>query len=343
MSWLFSRALVAAYSEATSSDGARSALLNGSPTPQAFLPPDRMTAFSRPSRFGMTFRPLTDDLGAAVLTWCQEVSRARTSASPERAQALTERAAECGEAWRGSLARFDPATSSWRTAQPSLLEDLGESSVTWPRSGMTAGGQCWELPMLGRRTSGTDSGLSEQKWPTPQTRGFTNDGDLMALGKMCDSWEEMSAMAYRSSEKKKAMYWPTPRAGNPGSRPNGKGGKVLAEEVEIAAGLRQRGERMWPTQTVCGNYNRKGASATSGDGLATAVLKCATPTARDWRSGKASQATHDKNSRPLSEQIGGSLNPTWVEWLMGWPLGWTDLKPLATDRCLSAPQQLGGC
>ena len=26
----------------------------------------------------------------------------------------------------------------------------------------------------------------------------------------------------------------------------------------------------------------------------------------------------------------GQLNPTWVEWLMGWPLGWTDLKPLET-------------
>jgi len=29
---------------------------------------------------------------------------------------------------------------------------------------------------------------------------------------------------------------------------------------------------------------------------------------------------------------GGQLNPMWVEWLMGWPLGWTDLKPLATDK-----------
>ncbi len=27
-----------------------------------------------------------------------------------------------------------------------------------------------------------------------------------------------------------------------------------------------------------------------------------------------------------------SLNPNWVEWLMGWPIGWTALKPLATDR-----------
>jgi hypothetical protein len=54
-------------------------------------------------------------------------------------------------------------------------------------------------------------------------------------------------------------------------------------------------QSMWPTPTQDGNYNRKGASATSGDGLATAV--------------------------------GGSLNPTWVEWLMGFPLGWTALDP----------------
>jgi len=75
--------------------------------------------------------------------------------------------------------------------------------------------------------------------------------------------------------------------------------------------------------------------------LAYAVVRHATPTARDWRSGKASQATHDKNSRPLSEQIGGSLNPPWVEWLMGWPLGWTDLKPLETGKFQPVQQPHG--
>ena len=37
----------------------------------------------------------------------------------------------------------------------------------------------------------------------------------------------------------------------------------------------------------------------------------------------------------LGLQVGegfGPLNPTWVEWLMGWPLGWTDLHASATDR-----------
>jgi hypothetical protein len=29
---------------------------------------------------------------------------------------------------------------------------------------------------------------------------------------------------------------------------------------------------------------------------------------------------------------GGRLNPTWCEWYMGWPMGWSDLEPLAMDR-----------
>lgn len=29
---------------------------------------------------------------------------------------------------------------------------------------------------------------------------------------------------------------------------------------------------------------------------------------------------------------GGRANPEFVEWLMGWPMGWTALEPLATDR-----------
>ena len=34
----------------------------------------------------------------------------------------------------------------------------------------------------------------------------------------------------------------------------------------------------------------------------------------------------------LQTQVGGQLNPDWVEWLMGWPIGWTASKPLATGR-----------
>jgi hypothetical protein len=137
-----------------------------------------------------------------------------------------------------------------------------------------------------------------------------------------------------------AKLWPTPT-----SSLGTNGGRVTpAKAREGGTLIEALSNRMtWPTPTVCENYNRKGASKTSGDGLATAVLKCATPTARDWRSGKASQATHDRNSRPLSEQIGGLLNPTWVEWLMGWPIGWTVLEHSETDRCPGVQPQPGDC
>jgi hypothetical protein len=181
MSWLYSRALVGAYSAANCSDGEPSAPLNGSPTPRAYLPPDRMTAFSRLSRFGMTFAPLTDDRGEALLKWFLEASRARTSASQAKAPASTASDQECGPTWRELWAKYDPATCSWRTLQPSLLADSDELSPTWPRSGMTADGLCWALPMLGRRTSETDSGL----WPTPS--GTSNHGKNHVAGRL-DEW-----------------------------------------------------------------------------------------------------------------------------------------------------------
>ncbi len=72
-----------------------------------------------------------------------------------------------------------------------------------------------------------------------------------------------------------------------------------------------------------------------------------TPSARDWKSGNASPETMEKNSRPLNEAVtqgaGGQLNPRWVAWLMGWPIGWTDLKPLATDKYPSAPHSRFDC
>ena len=31
--------------------------------------------------------------------------------------------------------------------------------------------------------------------------------------------------------------------------------------------------------------------------------------------------------------VGGALNPMWIEWMMGFPLGWTDLEDSATPSC----------
>ena len=29
----------------------------------------------------------------------------------------------------------------------------------------------------------------------------------------------------------------------------------------------------------------------------------------------------------------GQLNPEWLEWFMGWPMGWTAFEPLETGKC----------
>lgn len=63
-----------------------------------------------------------------------------------------------------------------------------------------------------------------------------------------------------------------------------------------------------------------------------------TPVARDCRTIKgAARAPNATGTEPLTVVVGqlenttnGALNPTWVEWLMGFPLGWTDLEGSAT-------------
>jgi hypothetical protein len=300
MSWLFSQALVAVCSQDTCSDGAQSAPSSGNPTQLAYLPPDRMTAFSRLSRFGMTFKPLTADRGEALLMSYLEAFRAKTSPQQEKEQASTESEAECGEKWHGWLAKFDPDTSSLRTAQCSLLEEEPELLQTLPRSGMTRSGMLWERQTLVHRINATESGL----WRSPDTGAGGTSGLLK----------------------------------------NGQTHRSNGQPIQIRLVDQVANSRLWPTPTVCGNYNRKGLSKTSGDGLATAVSKWPTPTVRIWKGGGRKMIRDDGKSREdmldwLVEQNGGRLNPTWVEWLMGWPLGWTDLKPLEMDKFQQWRQQ----
>jgi hypothetical protein len=42
--------------------------------------------------------------------------------------------------------------------------------------------------------------------------------------------------------------------------------------------------------------------------------------------------TASQTESPTEGRALGLLNPDWVEWLMGWPIGWTNLKPLETDK-----------
>ena len=56
-----------------------------------------------------------------------------------------------------------------------------------------------------------------------------------------------------------------------------------------------------------------------------------TPTCHNAKEG-AYPAEFTRNTPTLAAQIGGKVNPNWNESRMGWPIGWTDLEPLETDK-----------
>jgi len=111
--------------------------------------------------------------------------------------------------------------------------------------------------------------------------------------------------------------------------------------LEHPIGVKECGS--WPTPTAgdakssesrC-TPNSKAALGISltdagrGDGGRGRRSMLPTPISRDWKSGTG--ADHGTHSPPLSSVIGGQLNPTWVEWLMNWPLGWTSLEAMNND------------
>ncbi len=186
MSWLYSQALVEEYLGDICSDGEPSVQSNGNPTQLAYLSPDKMTDFSRLSRFGMMFKPLTDNRGEELLTLFREAFPVRTFPSQAEAQDLMESSPQCGITWRGWLAKFDPDSYSWKTAQCSFIEDSDESLATFPVSGMTRDGLLWEQSMLAHRIRGTERGL----WRTPDTGG---GGDLWPTQTRPESSKEWPA------------------------------------------------------------------------------------------------------------------------------------------------------
>jgi hypothetical protein len=229
MSWLYSQVLVEEYLGENFSDGEQSAPLNGNPIQQAYCAPGKMTDFSRLSRFGMTYKPLTESRGEELLTLYLAVFHAKTFLLQEKEQELMENEVECGATCQELLAKYDPNLHLLKTVQCSFLEDSTKSSVTLPKSGMTRNGLLWELQMLEPITKETEYGFL---LPTPTCH-------------------------------------------------NSKEGAYPAE------------------------YKRKTAS--------------------------------------LAIHVGGKIHPMFTEWMMGWPLGWTDLKPLETGKFHFAPQQLGEC
>ena len=335
MSWHYLQEQGEESSEACCTDGEPLPPLKSKTTHAEFCCNGKLTESYLDSLSGTMCEHSTVSLGEEKLMLSQVDFPARTFQSPEKAQESKENGLAYGAKWRELLVKYDRDTHSWKTHRCLWEEALPWSSVILPKWGMMQDGVCWERITSGLPTSASESG----SWRTPCATDGTNGGP---------NARDSSGALHLTAQ---VNHWPTPRAGNPGSRPNGKGGKILAEEVAIAGGLRNRGEEMWPTPRSCSAP----AGLTRQDGKSrmdqppNAVAYGGTKTRQTWPTpgsgavtgGPVGLAGGSGNRKKLYAMMGeeqgrkmgsGQLNPPWVEWLMGWPIGWTDLKPLATDK-----------
>jgi hypothetical protein len=146
--------------------------------------------------------------------------------------------------------------------------------------------------------------MKKWMWPTPQAADH-----LANQSETLEAWEKRAAekkkeginlqFALRHAVQKDPTMWPTPKASGQEKLDTliKRKGVRAAVQHNLTAAV-----EMWPTPTVNDSKNNAGPSQfrRKGTNLNVAVAKRGTD--------------------------GGTLNPTWVEWLMGYQEGYTDLK-----------------
>lgn len=150
-----------------------------------------------------------------------------------------------------------------------------------------------------------------------------------------------------------ARLWPTPRTnGATGISQHGDGGPDLQTSVSV-----------WQTPATDSFRSRSGDRKDEMGLDQQARYQWATPASGAQRGGGQNQETRKEQGHAvnLEDQVtafphsphppqtapdgvkssptGRKLNPRFVEWLMGWPVGWTALEPLATASYLSWQQK----
>jgi len=152
----------------------------------------------------------------------------------------------------------------------------------------------------------------ETIWPTPTTNTRPNEGNVRLLrkqvleGKLSE--EEATNMLEGKSPfdaQGKVDAWPTPSVTD-------SGGGIL-RDIEVSS---------------TGSFSRKNKDGVRWrvplrDAVPAHEKKWPTPNAHEPRLGYQDRSKGKKGTR---------LNPDWVEWLMGWPIGWTSLDPLPAEN-----------
>lgn len=218
---------------------------------------------------------------------------------------------------------------SFLAAFPARTSALPEKGKASPASGPAFG--LSSLESLAKYDPDTCS------WRTPQ---FSLLGDWELYSETWPRWGSMRAgecwvqpMSELRTNGTESGLWPTPIASD-------WKGSVTPETAARRSQESPRGVRLpeevtrramvWPTPKANDAEKRGNFDVMNPrNGLPAMVKRFTTPCADDIGHRKAKYA---QGGTPLSMQAGGQLNPVWVELLMGWPAGWTDLEPLCEEE-----------
>ena len=251
---------------------------------------------------------------------CQQMNCQKSTSFTEDFPAKTSALLELEKAWKeaeaayssrscDSLMYYDHNSSSWKMCQQSLLEDLLPLPKKLPKEAIIRDGVLYPLVKLAHHTSVKDGGYLPSPVATDATAGaiiskddtykMTKNGTLRKYNRQGTNGS-IGLARY-------VQFFPTPTAQRYGSNQGGAQGRTgkVRHSLETMAK-----KNLWPT-----------------------------PLARDYKDNGKSPSELARSSKTLATHAGGQLNPQWVEWLMGYPVGWTELKDSVMQWYLNARKQ----
>ena len=221
----------------------------------------------------------------------------------------------------------EPAPNGGETAEPTLF------AVDSPASPSVMRARNSHRPMRGGSGRHSQASFAAYDLPTSlwKTSQVSFDG---AWETFSETWPPSgmtrNGTAYQRSPSVRPIFatasssWPTPKAQD--AKHAAATDWELARDPSLDLLHVAVTRSLWPTpKGSAANYGRPREND-RGDLQAAVLSHWPTPQARDHRTGEAHRvgdpARH--GGWNLNDWIGGQLNPRWVEWLMGYPDGWTD-------------------
>lgn len=253
----------------------------------------------------------------------------------------------CGLNTSEPFARYDPEQRLLRTCEDSLVKECTTYSETLPASGILLNGKLYPRSLLVHHT---DANVSSS-WPTPTTADSWTD-------KLKSSQQKRGSM-HSVGLSQAAQMWPTPAAHEREAYPKNykRGNPNLAKLVKKTPRLNQIFNEPvtfhTPKAGDATGSNRRADGTAAGVQVQARMLDNpklrATPTAGMYKHtgpGETKREYTDSTARSVAKhdpedwvEAGGQLNPDWVEWLMGFPIGWTELSVSETQSCHKSQKQ----